>query len=258
MIKIKINVLSVLFILVGIATISACKKHEKSHWSYEGDEGPSHWGELKEEFATCKTGSMQSPVDIAGTAETSEEGPKVSYVPKSFSVIDNGHTIQANIEEGNFITLEGKKYSLKQIHFHSPSENQLRGKAFPLEGHLVHKAEDGSLSVIAIFFDTMADVKENPVLNNIWGNVPSEKEKDVKVEGEMLDLVKLFPEEGSMFRFEGSLTTPPCSEGVKWNVFESAVKIPESQIDSFKKHYNHNARPVQDLHERKLLRVSVE
>ena len=256
--KVKLFSRLTLIVLAGFLIISGCKKHDKEHWSYEGDGGPAHWGELKEEFATCKTGGMQSPVNIPSNSESSEDGPVISYSTKPFSVIDNGHTVQANLEEGNTITLEGKKYSMKQIHFHSPSENQLNGKSFPLEGHIVHKAEDGSLAVVGIFFDSAADAKENPVLNKIWAHVPAEKEKDHKVEGEMLDLTMIFPEERSMFRFDGSLTTPPCSEGVKWNVFEGVTKIPAQQIEAFKKHYSNNARPVQDLHGRKILRVAAE
>ena len=238
-----------------------CSDHNKVHWSYDGEEGPDHWGTLSKDYSACKDGQFQSPVNIAENSEDISQdrgdlSPVFHYSPSAFSEIDNTHTIQANLFGKNSIEEDGKEYLLKQIHFHSPSENQLNGRTYPLEAHLVHKAEDGSLAVVAVFFNAKSDATANAELDKIWSHIPGEQEKDIAVPDTELDLSGILPEDKTMFRFDGSLTTPPCSEGVTWNVFRSVVLLPESQIIAFQKHYDHNARPLQDLHHRKIIRTA--
>jgi len=258
---------SALFTAITIIffAISYCSKH-KAHWSYDGGEGPAHWGDLDSKYLACKTGSIQSPVNITEDSVEIEDltknhpdslaSPVFHYKKLHFSEIDNGHTIQANVEEGDSLTLEGKNYVLKQVHFHSPSENHLNGRSYPLEGHLVHQADDGELAVVAVFYNASPGAEKNSELEKIWNHIPAEKEKEIPVENEFIDFTAFFPENKTMYRFDGSLTTPPCSEGVKWNVFASSVLLPESQIIAFQKHYDHNARPVQELNHRKIVKTA--
>jgi len=246
MIKKSLKGGAILFVAFA-AIAGGCKKGEHAehehHWSYDGETGPSHWGDLKEEFSACKTGNVQSPIDVTNGGDQGGAAPVFHYSDSKVHVIDNGHSIQSNFDAGSSIELDGKTYKLVQVHFHSPSENHLNGETFAMEGHLVHKADDGSLAVVAIFFkEGGADAR--PAVAKIWSAIPAEQEK-VNDSAATINANELFPSERTMVRFDGSLTTPPCSEGVKWNVFTAPVELPAEQIATFKEHYSHNARPIQ-------------
>lgn len=220
------------------------------HWGYEGDEGPEHWGELDPTFAVCADGKEQSPINIvtSNTQLNDSVQLEIHYESTSFTLMNNGNTIQANpTTESNFIELDGERYNLLQFHFHQPSEHQFEGKNLAMEMHFVHKNESGDLAVIGVLIN---EGMRNTALANVWTNLPDEKtEHDLKLD-EPVDLVKLLPDDQTKFRYNGSLTTPPCSEGVRWIVFKDAIELSKEQIEAFGEIYPNNNRPVQSLNER--------
>ncbi|MDQ0192059.1 carbonic anhydrase [Paenibacillus wynnii] len=220
----------------------------KTHWSYEGDTSPEHWAELDQLFTTCKVGKAQSPINILEDEVKDVESLspiKVEYSPSKVSIVNNGHTIQANLNNpNNKITLEGKTYTLQQFHFHLPSEHEVNGSHADMELHFVHKNEEGKLAVLSVLINKGA---ENAELNKIWSMLPAEEnEEGVAIEGDF-DMNKLLPADLHSFRYQGSLTTPPCTEGVQWIVLESSVPWSEEQINKFKAIFPHDNRPVQPL-----------
>lgn len=218
-----------------------------AHWAYEGDTGPAHWGDLKPEFAACKDGKSQSPVDIAGAVKADLPAIETHYDDTTLRVINNGHAIQANYDNGSYAIIGGKRYDLLQFHFHGPSENTVDGKAFPLEAHLVHKSEDGTLAVIGVLYK---EGKENKTIGEVWKNIPKEQGKEEVVEGKKISVKGVMPSDKTYYHFSGSLTTPPCTEDVSWNVLTTPVEISTQQIEEFRKYYKNSARPVQPLHGR--------
>lgn len=243
--------LTLLLIPLLAVVFTGCKGSQEK-WGYTGDIGPAQWGSLKTDYATCDTGKEQSPINLEDAEAKSLPALKLNYSDSEYSVVDNGHTIQANFDKNSTFTVNGKTYSLIQIHFHAPSENALNGELLPLEGHLVHAAEDGSLAVIGMFFKPADGAEKNSGLAKVFSNVPSEKKEAVTVEGEKLNGKEFLPGTSDYYRFKGSLTTPPCSEGVTWTVMQKPVEVPQAQIDAFTEHYQGNNRPVQPLNERTL------
>ncbi|MFD2924789.1 carbonic anhydrase [Halobacillus naozhouensis] len=228
-------------------------------WSYEGKRGPKHWGDLAEEFAACEKGNEQSPVNVK-FAEVEEEKdlPEIQlhYEPAKVSVINNGHTAQFNLpnEMNNSMTIGETNYRLIQFHFHTPSEHQFNGKHFPVEMHFVHKNPNNELAVTTLMIEEGTQNKE---LASIWGGVPSEKTEKEIMMNEPVDLASLLPRQSSTtFHYSGSLTTPPCSEDVKWIIFEDTIEISKEQIDVFKQIFPSNNRPIQLLNEREVMKNS--
>ena len=220
-----------------------------AHWGYEGDVGPERWGGLSHEFEKCSKGKKQSPIDIPSSAGASGHELKLSYKPSSLRVINNGHTIQVNYDEGSYITINGEKHHLLQFHFHTPSENVVDGKPYDMEAHLVHKSADGQLAVVGVF---MKKGKHNPFLQTVWDNLPA-KEGHEKTAAASINVLDFLPADKSYYHFEGSLTTPPCSEGVKWHVMKTHVEVSADQIATFANLFKANARPAQPLNGRKVL-----
>lgn len=217
------------------------------HWTYKGPAGPESWGGLSDKFATCGTGMAQSPIDISEVnGETS--ALRMSYHETALNIVNNGHTIQLNYAAGSKLYSAGQEYDLLQLHFHSTSEHTVDGKYFPLEMHLVHQASDGTLAVVGVMFQEGA---ENVELAKIWNNMP--KKANGKFTSEMtVSAAGLLPEDQSYTRYAGSLTTPPCSEGVKWHVMKSPLTISKGQIAEFLSIIHENNRPIQPLNGRKL------
>jgi carbonic anhydrase len=223
--------------------------HPAPHWSYEGDTGPAKWGKLEKEFGTCAMGKAQSPIDIttAKAGKSSLGAIAFAYQPTSLKVIDNGHTVQANVDGGSSISIGGQTYELKQFHFHRPSEEKIDGKSYELVAHMVHKSADGKLAVVAVLFKQGA---ENALLQKIWNAVPRETGKEVAAEGVSFNPADLLPAKHSYYNFSGSLTTPPCSEGVNWFVLNTPVEASRVQIARFGAMYPMNARPTQPVNHR--------
>ncbi|MBK7977901.1 MAG: carbonic anhydrase family protein [Deltaproteobacteria bacterium] len=224
------------------------------HWSYAGETGPDHWGALEGEYGTCGLGHLQSPIDIHADAAKPSALPPIDfhYQAAPLSVIDNGHTIQVSYAPGSYIVTGGHRYDLVQFHFHKPSEEALDGKRFPMVAHLVHKDGDGKLAVVAVL---LADGHENPVIDSIWKAIPSVQGKAVTVAGVEIDVSKLLPANHAYYTFAGSLTTPPCSEGVTWFVLQTPSTVSADEVAAFGAHYPMNARPLQPVNGREV-RVS--
>lgn len=217
------------------------------HWGYEGHEGPAHWGDLSPAFSTCKSGVKQSPINIADAKKAKSAPIEFHYKASSLNVVNNGHTIQANYDKGSYAVIGGKRYDLLQFHFHGPSENTIDGKAYPMEAHLVHKAADGQLAVVGIM---MKQGKTDGTIGKVWKVMPVEAGK---ASGKAkINAADLLPRDRSYYHFSGSLTTPPCSEGVNWNVMANAVEVSADQVGAFQKMFRNNARPVQPLHGREV------
>jgi len=223
-----------------------------AHWSYGGEGGPAHWGELAPENGPCATGAQQSPIDLAGAMSASIGAPQPHWLPAHGGmIVNNSHTIQVDVSNGGGLKLDGKDYTLKQFHFHHPSEHTVDGKQFPLEVHFVHASGDGDLAVVGVLFNEGA---ANPNLDAIWATAPGREGKAAVAFD--IDVAKFLPAKHDAFRYEGSLTTPPCSETVHWTVMASPQTISPSQIAAFSALFPSNARPVQPLNRRYVLKTS--
>jgi len=212
-----------------------------THWDYEGAQGPDAWSKLRPEFNKCATGTRQSPIDIRGGIAVDLEPIQFDYRPSAFSVIDNGHTVQVNVEPGNAITITGKRYELVQFHFHRPSEERVNGRQYDMVAHLVHKDAEGHIAVVAVLLDRGS---AQSIVQSVWNNLPLEKGDEVRA-GTRIDLSQLLPEDKRYYTYMGSLTTPPCSEGVLWMVMKQPVPISVEQVAIFSRLYPMNARPIQ-------------
>lgn len=212
-----------------------------AHWSYNGDGGPADWARLKPEFATCATGQRQSPIDIRDGIRVDLEPITFDYRPAGFNVVDNGHTIQVNLGAGNVITVNQRRYELVQFHFHRPSEERVNGRQFDMVAHLVHKDPDGRLAVVAVLIERGG---AHPVIQQVWNSLPLEKNEALTGPAP-LNPALLLPEDRRYFTYMGSLTTPPCSEGVLWLVLKQPVSLSDQQLAVFARLYPMNARPLQ-------------
>jgi carbonic anhydrase len=219
------------------------------HWSYSGQAGPQAWGGLKPEFALCANGQRQSPIDIREGIAVDLEPVKFDYQPSAFSVLDNGHTVQVNLHAGNAIEVGGRRFELRQFHFHRPSEERIDGRQFEMSAHLVHQDAEGRTAVVALL---MAKGPVHPVVQSVWANLPLEKHGEQRART-MLNPADLLPEDKRYYTYMGSLTTPPCSEGVQWIVMRSPVAASAEQIDVFSRLYPMNARPPQSAAGRRIM-----
>ncbi|MCZ8095016.1 MAG: carbonic anhydrase [Acidovorax sp.] len=236
---------------VALASVALCvtmafASNQHAHWAYQGHGGPKHWGELESSFEACARGSAQSPVDIRNPVKADLPALDFQYAAAAPTLVNNGHTVQVNLPAGNNLVVDGKKLELLQFHFHTPSEEAVAGKHAAMVAHFVHKDEDGKLGVVAVLIQPG---KTNPAWAPIFAHLPRVGEQ-VTVDGLSLDLPALLPAKKGYYSFEGSLTTPPCSEGVKWMVLKEPVKLSPQQIKAFRQIYNANARPLQPLNGR--------
>jgi carbonic anhydrase len=228
------------------AAAAAPAAHAAPHWSYEGDTGPESWGKLSPDFATCATGKSQSPIDISAATVSSLDDIKVSYQASPLKVKNNGHTIQVDYAAGSSIQVGDKQYDLKQFHFHTPSEESIGGQRFTMVTHFVHKAADGSLGVIGVL---MKEGAENAALKAVFDNMPT-AEGEKEVAGTQVNAADILPKDLTYFNFSGSLTTPPCSEGVNWMVVADPIEISPAQAKAFQTIFAMNARPIQPVNGR--------
>lgn len=219
------------------------------HWEYSGEAGPAQWARLTPEFGQC-AGSNQSPVNLDGLVEAKLAPLQFHYLAGGRSVTNNGHTVQVDYAPGSNLELDGMHFELKQFHFHAPSENLIKGHSYPLEGHLVHANAKGELAVVAVMFEPG---QANAALSQAWQLLPA-KAGESHAFKEPISAEQLLPIKRDYYRFSGSLTTPPCSEGVRWLVMKQPVQVSQAQIDAFKAVMHHpNNRPVQPLHGRLVL-----
>jgi carbonic anhydrase len=240
--------LAFLCLLAAASASSAIAQHH--HWSYGGEGAPQNWGKLDKEFATCASGRNQSPIDLAKFTHGDLKPLGLDYRAGTAEILNNGHTVQVNYRPGSFLTAGGRRFELKQFHFHAPSENTFAGRHFPLEGHLVHADKDGKLAVVAVMFSEGA---ANPLLAALWKTMPA-SEGDKKALAESGNALQLLPAERDYLQFTGSLTTPPCSEGVLWLVIQKPATASKAQLEAFSKTMGFaNNRPVQPLNARQVL-----
>ncbi|WIV98935.1 carbonic anhydrase [Kinneretia aquatilis] len=211
------------------------------HWGYAGEGAPDKWAELSPEFRQCAVGTRQSPIDIRDGIRVDLEKIQFEYRPSSFAVLDNGHTIQVNVAPGNTLQVMGRRFELLQFHFHRPSEERINGRQYDMVAHLVHKDAEGRLAVVAVLLERGQD---QALVQTIWNNLPLEKGEALPAPG-LLDLNQLLPENRAYYTYMGSLTTPPCSEGVLWMVMRTPVQVSPNQIAIFSRLYPMNARPIQ-------------
>jgi carbonic anhydrase len=231
-----------------------------THWGYEADNGPGRWGSMNPEWALCAEGSEQSPIDLAGATEAELPEAEI-HTPGDQEVemlnqegvlgaLDNGHTIQVNSRTGETLTVGHETFALVQFHFHAPSEHTVDGQHFPMEMHFVHQARDGALAVLGVLIEEGA---ENPGITPLWEQLSAApgKETTVRIPADFAD--HIFPEDATgIFHYDGSLTTPPCSEGVEWYIRRTPTQFSKDQIAAFTAVYDHNNRPVQPLNARTL------
>ncbi len=229
------------------------------HWTYEGDAGPAAWGGLSPKFSACAEGKSQSPIDITGASPETLSELKANFRPAALRIahtehladaINNGHTIQVNYTEGDTLTVGEASYELAQYHFHSPSEHTVAGKHFPMEMHLVHKSKEGALAVVAAFIEQGA---HNAAFDPVWANLPKQKGVETHFQNVMVNVDDLLPESRTTYRYDGSLTTPPCSEGVKWLLMTTPIQLSTEQIGAFTALIEGNNRPVQPLNNRPVI-----
>jgi len=230
-------------------TLALCTAQEghPPHWTYEH---PEQWGMLDPAYSPCSLGRTQSPIDVKNARFAALPALKIDYHSGPLNIIDNGHTIQVNYAPGSTLAIGDRTYSLKQFHFHHPAEEHINGSSFPLVVHLVHADIEGHLAVIAVLFEIGT---ANALIDTLWNNIPAEKEKAQDVPSVSVQVQDLLPSERGYFTFAGSLTTPPCTEGVTWYVLQSHATISQEQVNAFAKIYPKNARPIQPTNGREIL-----
>ena len=225
----------------------SAKKDDKAHavqWGYEGDKGPEHWGDA---FPVCGKGKKQSPLNIIGPFEKSKETLSVDYKEGPLKMLNNGHTIQVNIEPGSSLTIGKESFELLQFHFHRPSEEQVDGKNASMVAHFVHKSKEGKLAVIGVMLN---EGKDSAAVKTLWANLPPKEGEEFLPAKVTFNPASMLPKDMGFYNYEGSLTTPPCTEGVQFYILKAPVDISKQQLAKFP--FKLNARPVQALNGRKI------
>lgn len=238
-------------IIIGLLLLSQTAfAGDLPHWTYAGEEGPDQWATLCPEFSGC-AGHNQSPINLTAFVESELPPIAFSYQAGGTEILNNGHTVQVNYAPGSAIVVDGITFALKQFHFHAPSENLIDGQSFAMEGHLVHGDADGNLAVVSVMFAAGA---ENAGLAKLWSSLPA-KAGDKSPLAKPFAVDDLLPADRDYYRFSGSLTTPPCTEGVRWLVLKKAVPISPAQVAAFSAVMHHpNNRPVQPVNARLVLK----
>lgn len=223
---------------------------EHPEWSYEGTTGPANWGRLTPDNVMCEKGRNQSPINIEGVLDAVVQPLKPNYAAASRSIVNNGHTVQVDFEPGNTLVVDNVTFDLKQVHFHAPSENQIGGQSFPMEAHFVHADPEGNLLVVALMFQ---EGEAHSALARIWTALPAMPGPASPLPNAVTPKA-FMPKFMSYYRFSGSLTTPPCSEGVRWLVLKTPASASKAQIEAFEHTIgHHNNRPVQPLNGRVII-----
>lgn len=215
------------------------------HWGYEGEMNPAKWGK---EFPTCGIGKAQSPIDIKGPFGKAAQAIQPEYKEGALKIVNNGHTIQVNVDPGSKLMIDKDSYDLLQFHFHRPSEEKVNGKPMAMVAHFVHRNQAGKLAVLGVLLNEGA---ENDTLKTVWASAPKSEGPEVVVPDAKLNPAALVPKNLGYYSFEGSLTTPPCTEGVTFYILKTPVTLSKDQVQAFP--FKLNARPVQPLNGRKIV-----
>jgi carbonic anhydrase len=243
----KLVVVSLILVLGFMLGVGIAVADEGVHWGYEGEHGPEHWGALSHDYAACSEGREQSPIDVPATAPIHSADIVFNYQPTALNIVNNGHTIKVDYDVGSSMTVEGKTYNLLQFHFHSLSEHTFHGGYYDMEMHLVHQSDDGEYAVVGVMLERSA---ENAAYAPVWDHMPTVEGEPETISGVTVNAEDLLPGEQTYYRYNGSFTTPPCTEGVKWFVMNTSVGLSDAQVDAFRQIYTGNYRPVQSLNER--------
>jgi carbonic anhydrase len=236
---------------VALFTPLAIAQEVSAHWGYTGHNSPQQWAELSPKNKMCGIGKNQAPINITASLDANLEALEIKYTQPSANIINNGHTIQVNIKDGDTIGIDGISFGLKQFHFHTPSENNIDGKSFPLEAHFVHLDKNGNIAVLALMFE---EGEENINLAKIWEKMPTKANETNNLSLDNI-ATTLLPKNRDYYRFNGSLTTPPCSEGVRWVVLKTPVTISKAQVEKFLNVMKHpNNRPIQNTNARVIIK----
>jgi carbonic anhydrase len=252
-------------ILISFIGIQAYADEADAHWTYTGKTGVDYWGKLDPSFSLCATGKTQSPINIQHPQPGKNtlalqydpealiievDGPTDLFIHGKETITNTGHGVQLNFDAQEGMTFADKKYHLVQFHFHTPAENVMDNKTYPMEIHFVHQSDNGDLAVIAVFVTKGA---ENPAIEEIIKNIPSTEKIPVTVKGERINPIDLMPQDKNYYQFAGSLTTPPCTEGLDWLVLKGTISASAQQIAKLKAaSHGENARPIQPLNKRKI------
>ena len=222
----------------------------KAPWSYEGEKGPAHWGDLDPDYATCNSGKEQSPIDIRSATKAELPAIRFEYKSGPLKIINNGYTaVRVNYAPGNrnFLIVGDKRYELTQFHFHHPSEEYIHGKPSDMVIHLMHASSDGKVAGVAILLKAGS---ANATIQQLWKYMPQTQGKEQEISGVEVNPSGLLPKDTAYYTYMGSQTAPPCTEGVTWFVLKSPMDISQEQIGAFAKLYPHDVRPLQPLNGR--------
>jgi carbonic anhydrase len=238
--------------LAFLLALAFAQETHQHHWAYDGADGPKNWGNLEPDYKPCALGHAQSPINIVHATKADLPPLQFAYSAVPLNIINNGHTVMVNYSPGSTLTVGDKTYTLKQFHFHHPSEEHIQGRGFDLVAHLVHSDSSGHLAVVAILFD---HGQPNPFLDILWKNIPSEIDHPKDSPAITVNAQDLLPADHGYYTFSGSLTTPPCTEHVTWFVLKTPSSLATEQVNEFAKFYPRNARPVQPLYDREILQT---
>lgn len=233
--------------LLGVFAASAALASGAVHWGYDSDNGPTKWAKMDAKNQLCAAGQQQSPIDLRSGKRSNLKALSFSYNPFPLHVVNNGHTIQVNVPPGNTFTSGKNEYELAQFHFHTPSEHTVDGKQSPMEVHFVHKSKQGKYAVVGVMIEE--GVSTTDAIDVIWNFAPKHA-GEKKIAGLYFQALTLLPRKGGYYKYDGSLTTPPCSEGIAWHVMKTPISFSAEQIDTFKSIFPNNSRPVQVLGKR--------
>lgn len=228
-------------------SLSSQAEGTHKHWNYErGHEGPAHWADIEPTFETCGKGQLQSPIDIRHAVKAALPALQFNYSPVNLNLTNNGHTVQVVVPPGQTLTVGDQSYELLQFHFHTPSEEAVQGRRTAMVAHFVHKNAAGQLGVIGVLIQPG---KTNAAYAPVFAHLPRQGEH-ITVDELQLNLGALLPANKAYYKYAGSLTTPPCSEGVNWMVLKNPIQLGAEQIKAFRRIFNANARPIQPGHGR--------
>lgn len=234
--------------LIAMFSTQVIAQENKLYWSYIGATNPTRWGEISPDFALCELGKNQSPININNPVQGTYIKIDFNYKPTPLSIVNNGHTVQVNYQPGSTIKVNEEEYELIQFHFHTPSEHTINNQASAMEMHLVHRNANNKLAVVAVMMNKGV---HNPFIEQIWEHIP-QLGKNNDFDNYTINAANLLPQNKTFFSYIGSLTTPPCSENVQWNLLTEITEVSEKQITAFQKLYTVNARPLQPINDRKI------
>jgi carbonic anhydrase len=241
-------------VFLGMATLAVAQTaaHTDAPWDYEGKRGTLTWGRLDPEYAACGHGHEQSPIDIRGARLNKALAPiEFHYMAGPVTLVNTGHTVQVIPGPGSYIVAGGVRYDLVQFHFHHPGEEAVKGKITDMDIHLVHKSADGKFAVVAIRLTEDITTPPNAVLAALWPHLPAKVGAQEKI-ADPVNPGGLLPADRGYWTYMGSLTAPPCTEGVRWFIFEQEMTLSRGQLKAFATLYKVNSRPLQDAHGRKI------